>query len=257
MTAFSQPIHVFVVAPLVLCWGFDRLVNTSCPGIRISGNARSLEEALVVARRTPVDVLVVDHDEGYGREVLIQAAATFSVLLLTSGEAQGTLEQLRATGVANAVCKREDPSMLVHAIRTVWEMKFRCGQRSQRSPTHALAPLVVDPEQARIGSLTAREQQLILVLMCNPCASGKVLADRLCISEHTLRNHLTSVYAKLGVQSRLSLHAYAARHQLQHRLTAAYGGRSRSEVPACDLPAFANGRHDFATHRRVTAPAGQ
>lgn len=42
-----------------------------------------------------------------------------------------------------------------------------------------------------------------------------VIAGRLCISEHTLRNHLSSIYAKLDVCNRLDLYAYAMRHGLQ------------------------------------------
>jgi two-component system, NarL family, nitrate/nitrite response regulator NarL len=45
-----------------------------------------------------------------------------------------------------------------------------------------------------------------------------VIASRLCISEHTLRNHLTSIYSKLGLSSRLDLYAYATRHRLQEML---------------------------------------
>ena len=43
---------------------------------------------------------------------------------------------------------------------------------------------------------------------------NKVLADRLCMAEHTLRNHLTSIYSKLGVRTRLALYMYAIEHHL-------------------------------------------
>jgi len=41
-----------------------------------------------------------------------------------------------------------------------------------------------------------------------------VFAERLHISEHTLRNHLTSIYSKLGLSNRLDLYAYAHKHGL-------------------------------------------
>ena len=44
---------------------------------------------------------------------------------------------------------------------------------------------------------------------------GKVIAQRLNISEHTLRNHLTSIYRKLSVSNRAELHAYVNRHGLE------------------------------------------
>ena len=41
---------------------------------------------------------------------------------------------------------------------------------------------------------------------------NEALAERLLISEHTLRNHLTSIYEKLGVSNRLELYIYATKH---------------------------------------------
>jgi DNA-binding CsgD family transcriptional regulator len=48
-------------------------------------------------------------------------------------------------------------------------------------------------------------------------APGKVLARRLRMSEHTLRNHLSSIYGKLGLANRLDLYAWTVRHQVDKR----------------------------------------
>jgi hypothetical protein len=45
------------------------------------------------------------------------------------------------------------------------------------------------------------------VIAANPSAPAKVVADLLHMSEHTLRNHLTEIYAKLGVTGRTHLQA--------------------------------------------------
>ena len=45
-------------------------------------------------------------------------------------------------------------------------------------------------------------------------ATAKTIAQILYISEHTLRNHLTSIYNKLEVANRLELYAYAHKHGL-------------------------------------------
>ena len=222
----NPPIHVFVVAPVMLCWGFEKLVHTACPGIRMSGSAPSLAAGLIIARRSPVDVLVVDHDEGYGEHALAQAAESFPVLLLTSGEPLSTLQQVRDTGVSAAVRKSDAASVLMHAIRGV------TGRRTAPSaplaapwceseiayPRGTQVPEAQDPEAARIATLTSRERQLIRVLMRHSEDPGKVIASHIGISEHTLRNHLTSIYTKLGLHSRLGLHAYAAKHHLDGRL---------------------------------------
>ncbi len=70
------------------------------------------------------------------------------------------------------------------------------------------------PEQQKIASLTRRERQTIAALASDASAPGKLVAERLHISEHTLRNHLTSIYGKLAVSNRLALYAYAQKHGL-------------------------------------------
>jgi hypothetical protein len=47
-------------------------------------------------------------------------------------------------------------------------------------------------------------------------AKSLTIADALGMSEHTLRNHLTVIYSKLGVQGKLNLYVYALEHGLAH-----------------------------------------
>ena len=72
----------------------------------------------------------------------------------------------------------------------------------------------LDPEQQKILTLTDRERGIIAATTSNIGATGKAVSELLHISEHTLRNHLTSIYAKLGLANRLELFAYAHKHGL-------------------------------------------
>jgi two-component system, NarL family, nitrate/nitrite response regulator NarL len=212
MNAVNGPIHVFVVAPAMLCWGFEKFVHTACPGIRLTGTAATLAQALELTGRVRVDVMVVDCDEGYGPDAMAQASQDCAVLLLTSSRHDADLEACRRAGVSGAVRKSDAPEVLLKALEEAFRGTVRTPflglpMRNQARPAG-------DPEQIRIASLTARERQLVFAVLCNATAPGKVIADRMCISEHTLRNHLSSIYGKLGVQNRLSLHAFAARHRL-------------------------------------------
>ena len=65
-------------------------------------------------------------------------------------------------------------------------------------------------------TLTSREKKIVETLMSNAGASAKVIADTLHISESTLRNHLGSIYHKLGVPNRLGLLDYMRRYVLNH-----------------------------------------
>jgi DNA-binding NarL/FixJ family response regulator len=64
----------------------------------------------------------------------------------------------------------------------------------------------------RIRSLSAREREVLALI--GEALSNKRIAERLCITETTVRHHLTSIFSKLGVSDRLELLVYAHRHKL-------------------------------------------
>jgi hypothetical protein len=107
---------------------------------------------------------------------------------------------------------------------------------------------------ARCVALTASQDQATLdlaALAADTGSPGKVIASRLCISEHTLRNHPSSIYRKLMLSSRLDLYAFAARHKLdriaQKRPTPA-ATRSRSQ------PQFTSRTRPLASSHKVRRP---
>jgi len=69
-----------------------------------------------------------------------------------------------------------------------------------------------DPEQSKIASLTARESEIIALI--GEGLRNKAIAERLYISEKTVRHHLTSIFNKLEVSDRLELIIYAFEHDL-------------------------------------------
>jgi len=82
---------------------------------------------------------------------------------------------------------------------------------------HLLSPSVApkpDPDAHRRASLTAKERKVIQAVVEGNGALNKTIAERLFISEYTLRNHLTSIYQKLHVGNRLELYVYAMKHGL-------------------------------------------
>ena len=66
-----------------------------------------------------------------------------------------------------------------------------------------------NPEQQKISSLTRKERLTVAEIASDATANTKMIASRLCISENTLRNHLTSIYSKLELSTRLELFVYA------------------------------------------------
>jgi two-component system, NarL family, nitrate/nitrite response regulator NarL len=116
------------------------------------------------------------------------------------------------------VKKREAPAALIKAIEKVHEGELWIDRGATSRIFMEMARQKSaernDPEKSKISMLTSRERQTIAAVASDASAPGKVIAGRLCISEHTLRNHLTSIYGKLGLSSRVDLYAYATKHSL-------------------------------------------
>jgi DNA-binding NarL/FixJ family response regulator len=116
------------------------------------------------------------------------------------------------------VYKDEATDILIHAIR-----KVHCGEawlgraltaavlaRLSRSQAPPAAPR--DPESIKISSLTRREREIVGLIATG--SNRKTTAEKLFISEATVRNHLTSILAKLNLTSKFDLVFYAQRHGL-------------------------------------------
>jgi DNA-binding CsgD family transcriptional regulator len=97
---------------------------------------------------------------------------------------------------------RQSPGSFVRAIVNT------AGARSwppQAAPESHGARQPSEPSAAE--TLTRKQRKVTEVIAANPSAPAKVVADLLHMSEHTLRNHLTEIYAKLGVTGRTHLQA--------------------------------------------------
>lgn len=217
----ARPVQVFVVAPAVLSWGLDRLVQTAHPRMELVGSAPTLADARTALERQTVDVLLLASGDHVTAEVIggLLAYGSTRVVLLSLSGAPEFLDSAVLAGVRGVV-RIGDPALhVLKAIERVHEGELWIDRAAPgRIFMHIArqkASDASDPERARIATLTSRERQTIAAVTSEAGAPGKVIAGRLCISEHTLRNHLSSIYAKLGLNNRVDLFDYATRHSLR------------------------------------------
>jgi len=71
------------------------------------------------------------------------------------------------------------------------------------------------PDQPSAFGLTQRELQVVALIVA--AAGNKKIAETLAISEKTVKHHLSNIFEKLGVSSRLELAQFATRHRLTPR----------------------------------------
>jgi two-component system, NarL family, nitrate/nitrite response regulator NarL len=219
-SARADRVVVFLIAPPMVCWGLERLVQSAQPKLELVGTAPSVKDSLKPLEQHAPDVVVLDLDDGDADRSLatLQASTSAKLLLLTGSQDLAMLDRAVLAGVRGVVRKSDPPSLLLKAIELIhagelWIDRGATGRIFMEMARQKLAQNN-DPEKGKIATLTLRERKTIAAMTSDASVPAKVIAGRLCISEHTLRNHLTSVYAKLGLTNRLDLYAYAARHQL-------------------------------------------
>ncbi len=213
-------IKVHLVALPLVRWGLEQLLRGAHPQFEIVSTASFVHESLPLLERHAADVVVLDLDGVEGADDLaeLQANARAKLIVLTASNDRALLDRVVMTGVRGVVKKCEPPQILLKAIEKVHEGELWIDRgaagRIFLEMARQKAAQRNDPQKSKIATLTSRERQTIAAVAGDASAPGKVIASRLCISEHTLRNHLTSIYSKLGLSSRLDLYAYATRHSL-------------------------------------------
>jgi two-component system, NarL family, nitrate/nitrite response regulator NarL len=216
----AHAVQVFVVALPLMSWGLERLVQSAHPDFELGGTAGALDEGLRMLQARPADVAVLVLEEVPTPELAdFCGRCAARVLLVTGSSHEAWLDSAVIAGVRGVVRTGESPSALLKAIAKIhdgelWIDRGATSRIFLQMARHKAAERD-DPERSKIATLTTRERQAIAALASDAAAPGKVIADRLCMSEHTLRNHLTSIYNKLGLSNRLDLYAYATRHSLQ------------------------------------------
>jgi DNA-binding NarL/FixJ family response regulator len=117
-------------------------------------------------------------------------------------------------GACGVVHKEEAPEVLFKAIAKVHEGQLWLDRSTTGRIFVELSRRKADPQKQKLALLTAREQDVVRTLMSEPGSDNRKLAGSLKMGEHTLRNHLSHIYDKLGVPNRLELYVFAQRHGL-------------------------------------------
>ncbi len=197
-----------------------RLLLERHAGLLVVSEAGSRAMALEAARHEQPDVILLDLDLGAesGLELIpgLRAVAHAARIIVLTGLREAELHrQAVHLGAAGLVLKEHSPQLLVQAIEHVHAGRAWLDASLVANVVTELARArggELDPEAAKIASLTERELQVI-GLICEGL-QNKLIADRLSISDTTVRHHLTSIFAKLALDSRLELVIYAYRQGL-------------------------------------------
>lgn len=171
------------------------------PDLELVGQCGTVQQMLEFIGRTPVDLILLDINLGaeQGGSFLTRARASGfrgKVLVLTAGVANREAAWLISRGCSAIVFKNEPSSALLERIRQVIA-------GTEPKPPFERGPDANGPRKP----LTARERQ-VLGAVCQGLAN-KEIAERLNISENSVKSFLQQLFEKTGVRTRAQLVAAA------------------------------------------------
>ncbi len=201
----------------VMCEGLRMLLERN-PCMLVVGQAGSCDEALAATVREKPDIVLLELEVGgsstlrFIRE-LIERGGGARVIVLTGVRDREAHRQAVRLGAMGLVLKTSGCGVLIKAIERVHAGEAWLDHRMTAAMIAEISrPRRVHDEAVKIASLTEREREIITAV--GQGLKSRQIAERLFISETTVRNHLTSILGKLGLSDRFELAIYSYRYGL-------------------------------------------
>jgi two-component system, NarL family, response regulator LiaR len=194
---------------------FLELQDRSALPIEVVGEAANGKQAIDLACRTRPDVVLLDLvmpevDGIQATSGILECSPGTRVIILTSfGEEDRILPAVRA-GAQGYLLKDIPPEDLVQAIRQVYLGQVQLHPEVAKKLMAALAARKELPAQQAAEELTPRELD-VLQLISEGC-TNRLIAEKLVISEKTVKTHVSSILGKLHLEDRTQAAVYALRH---------------------------------------------
>lgn len=219
-TKAKNPIRILLVDDHAIVRDGLRMLIESQTGMKVVGEAGNRKEALQLATSVSPDLVLLDLDLGDENGLtflseLREVAKNARILVLTGLKDSDAHRQAIRLGAMGVVLKEHAAGVLIKAIEKVhagevWVDRSTMGSLLQEMTRPDSDEL--DPDKAKVASLTDRERQVITLIAEG--LKNKQIAERLFLSETTITHHLSSIFAKLEVSDRLELVIYSFRHNL-------------------------------------------
>lgn len=190
------------------------------PDLRVIAEAGDGAEAVQLASQLKPDILLLDlaMPRVPGMDALRELSTTdlpvHTILLTVAIEKSQIVEALQL-GARGVVLKDAATEFVLKSIRTVMNGHYWVGREPVRNLVQCLHDLMPKPgeeEKSKTYGLTPRELEVVSAIVSG--CTNKEIALRFSLSEQTVKHHLTSIFDKLGVSTRLELALFATNRNL-------------------------------------------
>ena len=197
-----------------------RMVLDAQPDMQVVGEAADGAAAIDLARRLHADVMVMDArmprvDGVDATRQIRQAGDLPRVLMLTTFDLDEYAFAALKAGASGFLLKDVPPEELLFAIRAVHSGDSVVAPSTTRRLIDQFAALLPGGEHeapSELADLTDRERE-VLTLVAQGLSNAEI-AQRLFVSEATVKTHVGRVLAKLGLRDRVQAVVYAYEHGL-------------------------------------------
>jgi len=206
----GEPVRVFLLDDHEIVRRGVVAVIDAEPDMEVVGEAGTVAEALEVVQGCSPDVAVLDIrlGEGSGVEVCRDIRSQYpdvKCLMLTSFEDDQALVEASLAGAAGYVLKQVQGGDLLEAIRMVADGRVLLDRATTRLALRRLR----ESGEATVGELPPQERRVFELI--GDGLSNREMAEEMILAEKTIKNYVTSLLQKLGMQRRTEAAAFAAR----------------------------------------------
>jgi two-component system, NarL family, nitrate/nitrite response regulator NarL len=196
--------------------GLRRLLEAE-PGFAIVGEEGDGSRADAAVRDADPDILVLglassDRTVTETLRAVVESATRVRIILLSDRLDTPEVADALAEDISGVVLKESAPDVLFKSIRAVMAGQIWLGHGEARRRAQDLRKVTAARRHSRAFGLTARQMEITRSVVAG--CSNREIADRACISENTVKSHLTQIFNKSGASSRVELALFARHHRL-------------------------------------------
>ena len=194
-----------------------RLILDGSESFRVVAEASTGIEAVDLAKQLSPDIVLMDihmpqMDGLRATRLIKRELPNIKVVMLSVSDAAADLFEAIRCGAQGYLVKSLDPSDWLSYLQGVLDGETPMSKViAQRILSEFRSPDLSTGKSPDSGLLTQRELEILDFVRQG--ATNREIATRLFISENTVKNHLKNIMAKLHIENRVQLAAYASKHQ--------------------------------------------